>query len=309
MLLNPQKQLQTVPHNNLAEHSWIEKYFVEEVIGVNSKATAEAKCRDLKKFCLFYQHLNGNLDFSIWTILDTAKFVKELNSQSYKPASISRMLMTIKSFAKFLTAQGVSLKNPTKGVKGPILVDPPPVDLTDTEVHRLRKAAHKLVLSDQSKYSQAFRNYVILELLLNSGIRATEVTDLRIDQLKGKKLLNVKCKGNRFRDILIRKSVSDLMHEYINGPRVSGSKFIFSSCSGQQLTRRVVHRVIQNIGKMAEVKSWPHLMRHLHAKRCRDKYGDCFTAKRLGHASTRYIERYAGHTESEECEMVEELEL
>ena len=309
MLLDHKKLLPTVAHNNLAVQNWVEKYFREEVLGINSIATAEAKRGDLKKFCIFYQHLNGNLDLSIWTALDTAKFIKELHHQGYKPTSISRILMTLKSFSRFLREHGHILRLPTKGIKGPTLVDPPPVNLTDTEVHRLRKVAYKLVLSENSKYSQSFRNYAILELLLNTGIRATEVSILKLEQLQGKKLVNVKCKGNKFRNILIKKSVVDILKEYISGPRVSGTDFIFSSYSGQPLTRRTVHRIIQSIGEAAKIKSWPHLLRHVHAKRCRDKHGDCFTAKRLGHSSTRYIERYAGHTEAEESKMIEELEL
>lgn len=308
-----QKWLQTTSHKNT--DNIINQYFQEWVMGVNSDLTVEAKKNDIKKFLFYFKHLNNDLDLRNWTSLDTSKFLAELERQGYKPSSINRNLATLKSLASFMLEKKYLTLSPTRRIKGPIEEAMLPCDLTDIDIHRLRKAAQTQIKFKLSKYHQPYRDKSILELFLGSGMRCSELASLKLHQINGKKLLGVKCKGNRYRDILIKKSISDELKTYIATFRVDGCDHLFTSHKGDPISRRTVYEILQKIAAQAnatgnnQIHIYPHLLRHAHAKRCRDKYGDCYTAKRLGHSSTRYIERYAGHTESEECKMIEELEL
>ena len=310
---NNQKWLETTSHKS-TDHI-VRQYFQEWVIGINSDLTIDAKKNDIKKFLYFFKHLNGDLDLFNWTSLDTSKFLDELEKQGYKPSSINRNLATLKSLGSFMIEKNYLSISPTRRIKGPVEEMPPPSDLTDIEIHRLRKAAQTQLRFKDSKYNQPYRDKVILELFLGTGMRCSELANLKLDQVSGKKIIGVKCKGNRYRDILVKKSISDELGNYIAKNRVEGCDHLFTSHKGDPISRRTVYDILQKIAAQAKdatnhpIHIYPHLLRHVHAKRCRDKHGDYFTAKRLGHASTRYIERYAGHTEAEESKMIEELEL
>lgn len=307
------KWLQSTSHNNETTTQLLQNYFKEWVLGVCSPLTVGAKKNDLKKFFIFYQHLNGNLDLSAWSALDTAKFLNEMERQGYKPATINRTLANLKSFASYLLENKHIIVSPVRGIRGPIQESLPASNLTDVQIHRLRKAAQKLIQCETAKYHQSFRNMVILELFLGTGLRCSELAALKVSQLVGKKFVGVKCKGNRYRDILIANRLRTLIEGYLKEYRIGHGECLFTSHDGHRLSRRSVYNVIQKIADQAnagikdKIKVWAHLLRHVHAKRCRDKHGDCFTAKRLGHSSTRYIERYAGYTEQEEAAMVEDI--
>lgn len=312
-----QKWLQTTSHNNQMTQQVIQNYFQEWVLGSCSPATIDAKRNDLKKFTLFYQHLNGSLDLPNWTTLDTGKFLKEMENQGYKPATINRTLANLKSLASYLLEKRILTISPVRKIKGPIQEIPQPGGLTDIQIHRLRKAAHKLIQCENCRYHQSYRNMVILETFLGTGLRCSELANLKVDQLIGKKFVGIKCKGGKYRNLIIRNSLKEMIWHYINKFRVGGTSNLFTSYDGHALSRRSIYNTIHkicahtNVGLPKEelIDIWPHKLRHVHAKRCRDKYGDSYTAKRLGHSSTRYIERYAGHSEQEESSMVENINI
>ncbi|MBN1550387.1 tyrosine-type recombinase/integrase [bacterium] len=58
------------------------------------------------------------------------------------------------------------------------------------------------------------RDFAIIMLLLNGGLRRSEICDLDLDHLQGKKLINVKCKGNFFRNITLGKETVRVIEEY-----------------------------------------------------------------------------------------------
>lgn len=313
MLKTIEKYPKTTSHKN---NEIINHYFNEWVIGVNSDLTIDAKKNDIKKFIIFFNYLNGDLCLSHWTSLDTKKFLTEMEKQSYSPASINRTLATLKSLANFMVEEKYLSASPTRRIKGPIEDSPPYLNLTDIEIHRLRKAAQVLTQFKTAKYHQPFRDKIILELFLGTGLRCSELANLQLNQLQERKLVGVKCKGYRYRDIVIKKSLANEINIFISRHRVNGiSNNIFTSFQGVSISRRTVYNILQKIAAQAnsitkdQIHLYPHLLRHVHGKRVRDKFGDCYTAKRLGHANNNYVERYAGYSELEEAKMIEDLEV
>lgn len=275
----------------------------------------EAKINDLKKFILFYQNINGTTSLGSWSGLDTKKFVLEMGRQNFKPATINRTLATLKNFAAFLLEKKYLIESPVRWIKGPTEILPPPANLSDTELHRLRKAAIARCKFKKSEYDQPFRDKAILEAFLGTGLRVSEIADLKLSQIKGKRITDVKCKGDKYRSLSIKSDLSHELSTYISEYRIGESDYLFTSNAGLPLSRRNLHYVLEKIADQAntmsksKIKIWPHLLRHVHAKRVRDKFGDCYAAARLGHANTNYINRYAGYSEVEESRMVEELDI
>ena len=154
-----------------------------------------------------------------------------------------------------------------------------------------------------------------MELLNSSGLRIAEVLNLRLPQVEGRHLKSVWCKGNRVRDVLISKEAAGLLQDYILNYRSDGEDFVFLNRDGRQLSRNGAADAFNKIAALAnisltdteKIKLHPHRLRHRHAKKARDRMGDIFAQKRLGHSSGRYIERYTRLSESEEEDIVDSI--
>jgi site-specific recombinase XerD len=295
-------------------HALITRYFAEEVAG-KSVHTFKAKAIDLRKFFQFYNEINKDSSPNRWSPRDTKLFILHLEREDYKPASINRMLASLRSFGSWLQNQGIVRIHPCHGVKDLLLEPLRPKRISDLEFHRFRKTAEALTVRSQSDASQDFRNLVLLELLNASGLRIFEILGLKLNQLAGKKLVGVRCKNGRVRDVLIRQEAADLIREYIKDYRTGSSDLIFLNRYGGPLSRNSVARAFNKIAAVAgatladgeKPRLRPHLLRHLHAYKAREAKDAVFAAKRLGHSSLAYIERYAGLDDIQEEKILEDM--
>lgn len=288
------------------------RYFAEEVAG-NSDHTIRAKAQDLKKFIRFYQDLNGRLDAADWTVRDTKLFIDALARDGYKPATVNRILASVRSFGRWLREIGAIRLDPAKGIRELALEPIAPKSITDVDYHRLQKAADLLSRSPASTTSQGVRDAVLIELLNASGLRISEVLSLRVDQLQGKKLVGVRCKGGKIRDVLIRHEVADFVRDLIQRRNAGVDDLIFTNRYGERLSRTGVAKALNKIAGVASaslplpIKVSPHRFRHRHAYACRQKKDLLFAAKRLGHSNLKYLERYTTLGEKEEAAILDDL--
>lgn len=146
-------------------------------------------------------------------------------------------------------------------------------------------------------------------------MRIFEVLGLKLNQIQGRKLVGVRCKNQKVRDVLIRKDAAELLHEYLRSYRTPGSDYLFTNRYGSSLSRNGVARAFTNIANIAGANQSteerpplrPHLLRHRHAFKAREAKDPVFAAKRLGHSSLQYIERYSALDEDQEEKILEEM--
>ncbi len=292
----------------------LDRYFREEVAG-KSPLTIKAKMCDVKKFLMFYQAMNGHLRGGEWMVRDTRLFLDELQKQGYSPATLNRIFATLKSFGSWLQEVEVLRVHPCKGIQELHLDPSPPKAIRDLEFHRLNKAADVLVNGSDAKYSQDYRNKIMLATLDASGLRISELLNLKLEQLQGKKLTGVHCKGGHVRDVLIRQDVADIIRGYVDRHRVPGSSFLFTNRYGESISRNGIAKAFDKIASYANasladdqrINLTPHLLRHRHAFKCREAKDPVFAAKRLGHRSLTYIERYSKLNDIEEGDVIERI--
>jgi integrase/recombinase XerD len=96
--------------------------------------------------------------------------------------------------------------------------------------------------------SQGFRDYTILQLLFDSGARASETAQLNLDYFKlQQKNLAILGKGNRFRQIQLSSTTAKLIKTYITiyrrSPKSAYQKRLFINQHGKQLTRHGIYRL------------------------------------------------------------------
>jgi len=282
-----------------------------------SPLSIKAKQEDLQKFLLFFHGINNHLKADEWYLRDSKLFVDELIKQEYAPASVNRILATIRAFGRWLRDEGVITHDPCWKIRELQIAPLKPKRVDDLSFHRLMKTSDVLTSGQQSEHSQNFRNKTMMALLNNSGLRIHEILGVKLWQFhdKGKKLVEVRCKGGKIRDVRISKECCELINEYISVHRTDGSDYLFTNRYGDNLSRNGIAKAIHRVAGVANVRLrlqekihvTPHKFRHRHAYNVRQLKGDSFAAQRLGHSSLAYIGRYATSDSKEEEDLVEKV--
>jgi integrase/recombinase XerD len=294
----------------------VRRYFEEELMGL-SPLTIKAQKQDLQKFLLFFKGINNHLNASEWLLIDSKLFIEELKKQEYAPASINRILATIRSFGRWVRDMRIITHDPCRKIKEFQLAPLQPKRIDDLSYHRLMKTADSLSAGPQNDYSQHFRNRTMMLLLNNSGLRIHEILGLKIWQYQaiGKKLIKVHCKGGKIREVRISKECCEKIEEYLKAHRTQGSDYIFTNRYGKRLSRNGIAKALHRISGIAntrlnpqdKIHVTPHRFRHRHAYNVRLLKGDSFAAQRLGHSSLAYIGRYATPDNHEEEDLLERV--
>jgi integrase/recombinase XerD len=154
----------------------------------------------------------------------------------------------------------------------------------------------------------ADRDRAIVLLLLDTGLRASELCNIRIGDVNlGSSSIRVLGKGNKERVVYFGKRTSRVLWKYVV-PRLDGDKESFLFVVGgdddpRQMDRRVLGRLLRRTGDRAGVTNvYPHRFRHSFAITYLRNGGDIFTLQELlGHSDLKMVRRYA-HIAQTDCE-------
>jgi site-specific recombinase XerD len=169
-----------------------------------SNSTILAYTKDVEQFLtsfsLTHESYEGLSEDSIQS------WAKDLEHQRYNQKSIVRKINSLKSFFSFLQDQKVLTSNPIMNITRPKITHEIPRILTKTEYRALRDACR----TDT-------RTSAIVELLLQTGIRISELATLTIDAVDSeKKVLTVTEEGtNKKRNIPLNKAALRSIEEYM----------------------------------------------------------------------------------------------
>ncbi len=148
----------------------------------------------------------------------------------------------------------------------------------------------KLVAACDTSTRNGFRNYVIVMVLLDTGMRVSELCGLRLSDVHPK-YVKVNGKGHKEREIGLHPNVSKLLWKYVNKERVlynCETEFVFVGERGA-LTARGVSWIVEKIKEKSGIeigRSSPHVYRHTHSKEYLKRGGDLFKLSReLGHSN------------------------
>ncbi len=165
--------------------------------------------------------------------------------------------------------------------------------LKEEEVKALRKTASDMAIIARSKGNQnAVRNQLILEVALGTGLRVSELADLKIHNLhlgKGQNSLVVRNgKGGKDRIVAFNSKLKVLIQDYLDY-RKSESPYLFHSERGDKITRFGIGTVFKTIANTAGIDSHHsiHSCRHTYATNLykASGYNLRMVQKQLGHSS------------------------
>lgn len=223
------------------------------------------------------------------------EYINELGMSAYSQA---RILSGIKAFYKYLLFEELISDDPTALLEGPKLGRKLPDTLSFHEIETLLNAI------DLSTPEGA-RNRAMIELLYSSGLRVSELVDLKINNVHFDiGFLRVFGKGSKERLVPFGKGASHFLKIYINEvrglpphaePQKGFDSFVFLNRRGKKLTRVMVFTIVKNLAQAIGLKKniSPHTFRHSFATHLIEGGADLRAVQEmLGHESITTTEIY-----------------
>lgn len=216
------------------------------------------------------------------------------NFSNKKSRSQARSISALKSFFNYLLFEGEINSSPLNDIESPKIENKLPEVLTEDEIKRLISSVNL-----DSEFGQ--RNKTIIEVLYGTGIRVSELIELKLSNIFFKEnILKVTGKGNKERFVPLGKIALVEIKKYLNDrdKLKINSKFsdiLFLNRYGRQLTRSMIFKVINDSSKNAEIdkKISPHTLRHSYATHLLKNGADLRTIQLiLGHESITTTEIY-----------------
>ncbi|MDP3730136.1 MAG: site-specific tyrosine recombinase XerD [Candidatus Omnitrophota bacterium] len=225
---------------------------------------------------------------------DITRYLLCLKDKGLSGNSISRALVAIKMFYKFL-AQERFIKNDVAGIlESPKLIRPLPNVLDVTEVTRLLQAP-------DTRSWMGIRDKAALELMYATGMRVSEMVEL------GTATLNldvgfIKCrgKGDKERMVPIGSEARSAVSRYIEKVRPSllkskSDNHLFLTRLGKKVSRQSFWKMMKKYAKIAKIKKdiMPHTLRHSFATHLLERGADLRVVQEmLGHSDIATTQIY-----------------
>lgn len=220
-------------------------------------------------------------------------FLKEQNATK-APASVSRMISALRKFYRFLLREGAISADPMTKIDTPKRAQHLPATLSSQEVDAL------MAKPDTDK-PLGLRDRAIFELMYATGLRVSEVVDLRLDQLHlAMNLLQVTGKGDKERLVPISPQATQWVDRYLQEARPKllkrvQPKNVFVNFHAGPMTRQGIWKnlkaYIASIGIEKDVT--PHTLRHSFATRLLENGADLRVVQELlGHSDISTTQIY-----------------
>jgi len=258
-----------------------------------SDNTIDSYLRDIRKLAKFSEEKDLN-EIQI-TKAEVKEFIASINKEGISARSQSRIISGIKAFYKYLILEDYLKVNPTELIESPRIGMKLPDTLSIEEIDSLISAI-------DLSHPQGERNRAILEVLYSCGLRVSELTNLKLSNIRFKEgYVKVLGKGNKERFAPIGSSAIKFLNIYLNEIRnhqtiKKGSEdIVFLNRRGNKLTRVMIFTIIKQLSEKIGMKKKisPHTFRHSFATHLIEGGADLRAVQEmLGHESITTTEIY-----------------
>jgi integrase/recombinase XerD len=255
----------------------------------------EAYVRDIEKLQQFMEMTHKEVSALKVTSKHLQGFLTYVNELGMSAHSQARILSGVKAFYKYLLFEELVEKNPTALIEGPKLGRKLPDTLSYPEIELLLEAI------DMST-PEGSRNRAILEVLYSSGLRVSELVELRMNNVYFDiGFLRVIGKGNKERLVPIGKDALKFVKIYKEQVRVhipvqkGFDSYMFLNRRGKKLSRVMIFTIIKQLAERIGLKKVisPHTFRHSFATHLIEGGADLRAVQEmLGHESITTTEIY-----------------
>lgn len=263
-----------------------------------SPNSIEAYLHDVTLLKQFLEINHDSLSPMKVTAKHLQQFLQYINELGMSAHSQARILSGIKTFYKYLIIEELVEADPTALIEGPRLGRKLPDTLSYPEIEKLLEAIDLSTL-------EGGRNRAMLEVLYSSGLRVSELVDLKLNCIYADAgFLRVLGKGNKERLVPIGRDAMKYLQIYINEirgrsphkpPHKEFETYVFLNRYGRKLTRVMIFTIIKNLALTIGLKKTisPHTFRHSFATHLVEGGADLRAVQEmLGHESITTTEIY-----------------
>lgn len=239
---------------------------------------------DLEDFCQFIEDKKisyQKIDYSI-----IREYLTFLYDKKYSNKTIARHISTLRSFFKYLKKKGLIEMNPMTLVSNPKLEKKLPKVISYSDLEAILNALDDgTILGD--------RNTLILELLYATGIRVSELVNIKISDIDfQKREIRILGKGNKERMVLYGSRCEELLERYRKKSFIElnkkGIHYLLLGVRGNKINERQVRTIVDEAVIKAGMKLHisPHVLRHTFATHMLNEGADLRSVQALlGHES------------------------
>ena len=248
--------------------------------------------KDLEEYFEFLN--NKNYDYKNMDYKKCMNYLIYLDEKKYKKNSISRKLSSLRTFYKFLVLNNYSDNNPF------LLISSPKKEKRMPRFINYRGIEEIFNIPDLNTI-EGQREKVILEILYGSGIRVSELVNIKIKDIDfSNKTILIFGKGNKERIVPFGDYALDAINMYLDDARdkyLDGktSEYLIVGKNETNLTTRRIEQIIDKLIKKTSIKMniTPHMFRHTFATHLLDNGCDLIAVQELlGHESLSSTEIY-----------------
>ena len=256
-----------------------------------SNETINCYMNDLYKY---YQYiLNREFKFQDIKRKDIIEYTKYLNKEQLSTSTINHNISVLRSFYKFIVINEHFSTDPMEYLEPPKLRKSLPKVLSYDEVNKL------LDVELIDKYS--YRNKAMLELMYATGLRVSELVNLKINDIDFDScLVKTLGKGSKERIIPIGNYAIVFVLKYLKDYRFQLLKkdcndYLFLNNRGKKISRQAFYKIVEELAVKKNIKTEisPHTLRHSFATHLLDRGADIVSIKEmLGHSSLATTQIY-----------------
>jgi len=260
---------------------------------------------DFKNYCLVEKGLS-NLTISAYSrdvqdflnkvkeplpsvsVSDVSQYLRNLRKK-VSSRTLARKICSLRCFWNFLIEEGIVQKNILSAIQSPRIEKYLPDVLSVLEVERIFS-------SIKTEKAKGIRNLAMLEILYGSGLRISELINLRVKDLNLSAGF-LKCLGKRGKERIVplSKTSIEAVKKYLERVNLRDEDILFPNPSGKKLSRMGVFKTIKKIVKNAGIngKITPHTFRHSFATHLLQNGADLrIIQELLGHAKISTTQIY-----------------
>lgn len=231
-------------------------------------------------------------------------YLSYMYNKKYSSKTISRHISSLRSFYKYMLKEKYIVKNPMTLISNPKQESKLPHFLYYNELETILNIPDKSTPLGQ-------RDSVILELLYSTGIRVSELVNIKLKDINlSTRKIRILGKGNKERIVLYGEYLKNLLDIYLNDGREklvkNNQEYLVLNKNGSGLTTRGVRVIIDNILKKGEIDFHisPHVLRHTFATHMLDSGADLKSVQELlGHENLSTTQIYT-HVSNERLRKV-----